>query len=212
MAASRASTSGNAVRARTRALTPWSSAMRRARAPGRLATTRTTSSPASSNASRFDPRPETSTPIRIGSSGEANARVASLEGEDPADASRLGERGERSLDAPLGDDRRHPDPDVEGPNHLLVGNVAALLDEAEDRRHRPGAGLDLDTQAVGQGARDVSLPAPAGDVGECMDVVPRRAQRPSQNAHLVEVRPVRLQERIPDRAAVVGHWLRPQRP
>jgi hypothetical protein len=73
-------------------------------------------------------------------------------------------------------DEREADPEVEGPHHLVVGNVTSLLEEAEDARDLPGAGLDLDSHAIRQRARDVVDPSAASQVREGEQVPARLAQ------------------------------------
>src|SRR5918992_1297774 len=185
MAASRASASPpKATRGITRAGTPCRAATWSARTPGRLLTTRTGSTPASSplatassTASRFEPLPETRTPSLIGAGlAEADAGPVSTGGDDPAHQARLRERAPGLIGQSGWDDRGEADTQVEGANHLLVRHVAALLDEREDRRHLPRPGLDLNAQAGRQRARDVLDPAAAGEVGEGRHVAADRAQ------------------------------------
>ena len=86
----------------------------------------------------------------------------------------------------------------------------------------PRCWIRLKIAGTGQEPVSISTPRPSGRVrgrfpsqpppvmmGECTDVAARRAQRPPQDADLVEVRPMRLQERLADRAAVVRHRLAP---
>ena len=46
-----------------------------------------------------------------------------------------------------GDDHDHADAHVEGAEHLVVADAAALLDQPEERRHLPGAAADAGAQA-----------------------------------------------------------------
>ena len=69
---------------------------------------------------------------------------------------------------PLGRDAdEHADPHVEGAQHLVVGDVAAAREQAEDGRHLPAAEADAELEpGVGrQHARRVVDQAAAGDVG-----------------------------------------------
>src|SRR5664280_3391612 len=59
-----------------------------------------------------------------------------------------------------GHDQDHADPHVEGAQHLVLGNVADLLQVFEDGRHRPGVDLDDRADALGQSAWQVSVMPP----------------------------------------------------
>src|SRR4029079_6864165 len=158
--------------ARSRHGTPERAATSSARIPGRLAITSAASTPgsrpeliASRTASRFEPRPETRMPRRIGL-GEGDACRPGRDPHPPADPADLGERLARRLLVLRVNDAGEPDPQVEGAHHLGVGDVTALLDHAEDQGNRPRPQLDLDAEAGRQGPSDVVDPAATGDMGE----------------------------------------------
>ena len=85
---------------------------------------------------------------------------------------RLERRGHR-LDLGRGDDHRHADPAVEGARHLLGLDTALRLQERHQPRLRPGIGIDLRVEALGQDARDVLEQAAAGDVRQPLDLALR---------------------------------------
>ena len=174
---------------------------RRSRRPARPAAA------ASMRACRFEPRPLTRTPSLF-------SRRAAHSQETPEPATTRADH-EARLAAPLErvldlvqvagrDDDDHADAHVEGAVHLLVGDAPALLDQAEERRHLPGArGAARAPRPCGQDARDVAREAAAGDVderphlvaleerlerGEVAAVRRRAAPRPTRGAELGQVR------------------------
>src|SRR5712692_6052297 len=89
--------------------------------------------------SKFDPRPEASTPTRKSSGidhrADAGPDLANLEDALP----RLAEqgRGARGISRP--DHEQIAQPHVEGPTHLGLLHAAGLLDDSKDGGRRPGA-------------------------------------------------------------------------
>ena len=65
-----------------------------------------------------------------------------------------------------------PTPMLKVRNISSSATAAALLDQAEEGRHLPGAAADARAQALGQDARDVAGEAAARDVGEGADLLP----------------------------------------
>src|SRR5207245_1688921 len=81
---------------------------------------------------------------------------------------------------------------VEGAEHLVVGDAATLAQQLEDRRLDPGPPPEAGAQAFRQAARQVAVDAAAGDVGGPL---------PCDRPQLLEVRPVRLEQLLAQRAA-----------
>ena len=98
------------------------------------------------------------------------------------------------------DDDAEADAHVEHAEHLGFVHVAGVLQEAEQRRHGPRAGVHLRVEGVGQGAVEVAGQAAAGDVRHAVDgaaegvVVQQRADGADVDAG-------GLQQRLAQRAA-----------
>src|SRR5205823_15002883 len=95
--------------------------------------------------------------------------------------------------------------------HLVVGDIALLLDEREDARHRPAPRLDLHPEPLRERARDVLDPAATGDVRVGEYIAARRAKRAAQGSHLREVAAMRGEQGIPQRAFQAGRVALPVR-
>ena len=67
------------------------------------------------------------------------------------------------------DDRDHADAAIEDAQHLVVRDVALLLEPLEERRKRPAPTIDARSEVVLQHARHVPDEAAAGDVREALD-------------------------------------------
>ena len=73
-----------------------------------------------------------------------------------------------------GDDDDHAEAAVEGAQHIVGRHLADVVQPVEDARGRPGAGVEVGTQPIGQAARHVAGQAAAGDVGQSLDRAGRR--------------------------------------
>ena len=95
-------------------------------------------------------------------SGTLDDRARPWPSLDHADEPRLvaaaAHRVERGGTSVTGDDREHPEPEVEDVLHLVVANVAGRLDHAEDARLLPSAPLH-DRVAVVREAPAARFPA-----------------------------------------------------
>src|SRR5436309_12854245 len=116
---------------------------------------------ASTRAWKLEPRPEASTPTRSSSGIDHRARpiadLAYLEDALPSRGEGVG--GARHV--ACAHHEEIADAHVEGAPHLGVLDLAALLDHAEDRRHRPGPRVDHRLAASGKDAGQIrGGPAP----------------------------------------------------
>ena len=103
---------------------------------------------------------------------------------------------ERAVHVAVGNDGDEPDAEVERPPHVGLGDLADLLDEAEERRDRPRAPRDVEVEAGRQDAARVGDEAAAGDVREAC-----REALGDERLDGVEVRPVDAQQGVADRLA-----------
>src|SRR5206468_2660961 len=121
--------------------------------------TATISNPRSMRLRRFEPFPDTQTPILTGrSSLEDHALRPSLLDHLPDDE-------HSRADVPGRDDEDHAHAHVEGAEHLVVGDAAAALYLAEDRRHVPRAPVQDGAEAPWHHAGQVAGNATSGDMG-----------------------------------------------
>jgi len=90
--------------------------------------------------------------------------------DDPADGEGLFadalQYGLRFLEFCRGDDQQHAQAHVEGAQHLVLRNVAQLLQVLEQGQHRPGAEFDDGCGSPRQHARQILSDAAAGNVGQ----------------------------------------------
>ena len=115
----------------------------------------------------------------------------------------LPEDPDDGLGVVVGHDHHHADAHVEDPVHLLVGDVAVLLEPGEDGGQVPARLLDPDGGALGQDARRVVDQAAAGDVGDAVDD-PLDAVVPVDRLHGADVDPGRLQVLVGEGPAELG--------
>ncbi len=87
----------------------------------------------------------------------------------PDDKSLFGDGFLKPANILLIHNHHHPDAHVEDPIHLLRGNLAAFLDQAEKRWDCPGLCVDDCIHVFRQDTRDVFDEAAAGQVGQCFD-------------------------------------------
>ena len=83
----------------------------------------------------------------------------------------LAERAEHRqcpLDGVRPHDRHQADAQVERPAHVLLGHLANVLDQTEQRRHGPRVPVHVEREAVGHDAARVADQPAAGDVGEAV--------------------------------------------
>ena len=155
-------------------------------APGRFDRTSTISAgkagsaAASSSAAMLEPRPDTSTAVRMRAMSEVQAaggghRSAGVARRHHADHVRDLPRGcecrTDGLDSVLGHDRHHADAAVEGAQHFALRHAARRCQPAEHGQDRNRAEIKPDTQAVRQHPWNVVGKAATGDVGEGLDAL-----------------------------------------
>src|SRR4030095_4529291 len=154
---------------------------------------------ASTRAWKLEPRPEASTPTRSSSGIDYRARpianLAYLEDALPSRGEGVGgaRHVARAHHEEIGDAH------VEGAPHLRLLHLAALLDHAEDRRHRPGAPVDHRLAALGKDAGKIlGDPAPR-DVGHG-----EHGHAPEQVEHRLHIDARGLEELVSQTAAEPG--------
>src|SRR5690348_4129185 len=81
------------------------------------------------------------------------------------------EHGLAAFEAFRRDDDDEADAHVEGAQHLLLLDIAEVLEVLEDGQHRPAAEFDMRRDGAGQDAGQVLRDAAAGDVRHARHVV-----------------------------------------
>ena len=110
------------------------------------------------------------------------------------------ERRQHALDVGPGADHDQADSHVEGAEHLLAIDPAAVFDQPEEGRHVPRPEVDRCRAPIGQRPWEVLCHSAARDVGHALHQI-----RGEQGAERAEVRAVRRQQRIRDRDAELWH-------
>src|SRR5687768_2871860 len=95
--------------------------------------------------------------------------------------------------AAFGTDDDHTNSHIERSEHLVVGYVAELLHNTEDREFGPRAPIDLDRHAIRQNARNIVQKAPSRNVSQAFYL-----SRVEQRADLLEKTLVRFQKGVTD--------------
>src|SRR5262245_9766214 len=118
---------------------------------------------------RLEPRPEMSTPSR-----RLDVHHLSRAGDDGTDPDRTGFAvANQGVDDSVGfawrTNQNQPYPHVERAKHLVSGNLAALLQQLKQRRHAPGAQIDLGTAPFRQHARKIFGDAASSDMRQPLE-------------------------------------------
>src|SRR5262245_56798413 len=140
-------------------------------------------------------------PVALPSLEDSDLGSVLLAFDDAPDAPRGFARGlerlQRRVDVAGADDDHHADAAVEHAVEFRVGDIALVLEPAEQRRQRPCSALDARGEAFREHARHILDEAATGDVGEALD-----RDGLHELKYRLHVDPRRLQDDIAQRPAV----------